>query len=242
MKTENKNIAKVSNDMLEAYIKNTNLVALKVLMYIAKSDRIDIEQIHSLRDEQIIETSISINDMLRYCDIQSRALNANLKKMSETSIRIADKKGSGYMNLLPFCKANYDGYLEIQIFAGILKMTHALTTYSSVDVSTFAFLKKAHSIRMLMLLNRVNSFSANVAKRKRYTLEELNEMFDTNYKTIPEFARAVLDPAKEELDQKSKLSFLYQARKDKLERTVGRAKVVEVVIDLVQNTPQGTLF
>ena len=138
------------------------------------------------------------------------------------------------MNLLPYCMANYNGYLDVQIFAGILKLTHALEAYSLVDASTFASLTKAHSIRMLMLLNRINNFGTNIAKRKRYTLKELNEMFDTNYKTIPEFNRAVLKPAKEELDEKSKLTFLYEQRKDKLERTVGRAKVVEVIIDLIE--------
>jgi plasmid replication initiation protein len=135
---------------------------------------------------------------------------------------------------LPYCMANYDGYLDVQIYAGILKMTHALSAYSLVDASTFADLKSAHSIRMLMLLNRINSFGTNVAKRKRYNLEELNEMFDTNYKTIPEFNRRVLSVAKAELDEKSKLTFLFEQRKDKEERTVGRAKVVEVIIDLIE--------
>jgi plasmid replication initiation protein len=220
--------------MLESYIKNTNLVALKIFMYVAKSDKVDVELLHSLRDEQIVETRLSIKDMLNYCNISSQTLNRNLKKMTETSIRIANEKGSGYMNLLPYCMANYNGYLDVQIFAGILKLTHALEAYSLVDASTFASLTKAHSIRMLMLLNRINNFGTNIAKRKRYTLKELNEMFDTNYKTIPEFNRAVLKPAKEELDEKSKLTFLYEQRKDKLERTVGRAKVVEVIIDLIE--------
>lgn len=232
--SENKNIAKISHDMLESYVKEMNISALKVLMYVAKSDKVDVELIHSLDDAEIIKSSISIKDVCDYCNIVPETLHTHLKKMTETSIKIVTKKGKGYINILPYCLANYDGYLDVQIYAGILKMTHALTAYSLVDASTFASLTKAHSIRMLMVLNRVNSFGANVAKRKRYTLEQLNEMFDTNYKTIPEFNRAVLKPAKAELDEKSKLTFLYEQRKDKEERTVGRAKVVEVIIDLVE--------
>lgn len=230
----NKNIAKVSHDMLESYVKEMNVSALKVLMYVAKSDKIDVELIHSFDDTEIIKSRISIKDVCNYCNIAPDTLHSHLKKMSETSIKIVTKKGKGYINILPYCMANYDGYLDVQIFAGILKMTHALTAYSLVDASTFASLKKPHSIRMLMILNRINSFGTNVAKRKRYTLEQLNEMFDTNYKTIPEFNRRVLKVVKAELDENSKLTFLYEQRKDKEERTVGRAKVVEVIIDLIE--------
>ncbi len=66
--------------MLESYIKNTNLVALKIFMYVAKSDKVDVELLHSLRDEQIVETRLSIKDMLNYCNISSQTLNRNLKK------------------------------------------------------------------------------------------------------------------------------------------------------------------
>jgi hypothetical protein len=232
--SKNKNIAKISHDMLESYVKEINISALKVLMYIAKSDKVDVELIHSLDDAEIIKSKISVKDVCEYSNIAPETLHAHLKKMSETSIKIVTKKGKGYMNILPYCMANYDGYLDVQIYAGILKMTHALSAYSLVDASTFADLKSAHSIRMLMLLNRINSFGTNVAKRKRYNLEELNEMFDTNYKTIPEFNRRVLSVAKAELDEKSKLTFLFEQRKDKEERTVGRAKVVEVIIDLIE--------
>lgn len=233
-KNNNKNIAKVSNDMLEAYVKNINAVALKVLLYIAKNNAFDVETLHELRDEEIVGLNVNINDMLRYCNITLQTLNRNIKKMTETSIKIADKKGEGYITLLPYCKMNYDGSMDIKIFAGILKMTHALSSFSLVDVSTFALIKKAHTIRMLMILNRIGNFSENVAKRKRYKLEELNQMFDTKYQNIPEFVRRVLEPAKKELDQKSNLTFLYQTKKDKLEKNVGRAKVVEVIIDLIK--------
>lgn len=231
--SKNKNIAKISHDMLEAYVKNSNLVALKTLTYIAKSDKIDVEKIHNMEDSELIFAKISTKDLMDYCEVSKQTLDRNIKKMTETSIKVQYEKKHTYINLLPWAEFNYDGFIEVRLFAGILKLTHALESYAMFDVKTMASLSKAHSIRMLMLLERINNFGANVAKRKRYTLEELNEMFDTNYKTIPEFNRAVLKPAKAELDEKSKLTFLYEQRKDKEERTVGRAKVVEVIIDLI---------
>lgn len=231
--SKNKNIAKISHDMLEAYIKNSNLVALKTLIYITKSDKIDVEKIHTLEDSELVFAKISTKDLMDYCEVSKKTLDRNIKKMTETSIKVQYEKKHTYINLLPWAEFNYDGFIEVRIFAGILKLTHALESYAMFDVKTMASLSKAHSIRMLMILERINNFGNNVPKRKRYTLEELNGMFDTNYKTIPEFIRAVLKPSKAELDEKSKLSFLYEQRKDKLERTVGRAKVVEVIIDLI---------
>jgi len=205
-------------------------------MYIAKSEKVDIEFIHSLKDEQIIETSIGVKDLLNYCNIDIKALERNLKKMNETSITIFEKKDKIYMNILPYIKHKHNGIIELQLYSLILKMTHSLEAYSMIDVSTFMCLKSVHSIRMLMVLERIKNFSASVAKRKRYSLDELNEMFDTKYKNIPEFSRRVLKVAKEELDEKSKITFEYSARKDKLERTVGRAKVVEITIDLINRS------
>lgn len=232
--SKNKNIAKIDNKLLESYVKEMNTVALKVLMYVAKSDKVDVELVHSLDDSEIIKSKISVKDACDYCNIDKKTLDRNIQKMSETSIKYSDDKRAGYINLLPWATYDHKGFIDVQIFACVLKLTHALEAYSPVDASTFANLKSPHSIRMLMLLNRVNNFGVNVAKRKRYNLEELNAMFDTKYKTIPEFNRRVLVPAKKELDEKSKLTFLFEQRKDKEERTVGRAKVVEVVIDLIE--------
>ena len=241
--SKNKNIAKISNDMLESYIQNTNLTALKILMYIAKSDKVDIDLVHTLRDEQIIETTISVKDLLSYTTMDIKTLERNIKKLNETSISFGDKKGKGYMNLLPYAKFGFKGFIDVQIYSAILKLTHSLTAYSLIDVSTLVALKSPHSVRMLMILERIKNFSVNVSKRKEYTLDVLNNMFDTNYKNIPEFQRRVLEVAKNELDEKSKITFIYETKKDKLLRNVGRAKVVSLTIDLVvRNDYQPSLF
>ncbi len=67
-------------------------------------------------------------------------------------------------------------------------------------------------------------------------------MFGTNYKKITDLERFILVPVKEELDATSRLSFVYEVHKDKPTATVGRAKALGVIIDLVQNTPERTLF
>jgi hypothetical protein len=67
-------------------------------------------------------------------------------------------------------------------------------------------------------------------------------LFGTQYKKIAEIERAILIPAKKELDATSKISFEYQINYDKMQHTKGRAKAVSVTIDLIQRKfTQGTL-
>ena len=69
----------------------------------------------------------------------------------------------------------------------------------------------------------------------------MNDMFGTNYKRFADLKRSVLDPVKEELDNGSTLSFVYQIESEKL--GAGRPKATSVTIDVIEkNHYQGKLF
>ena len=89
---------------------------------------------------------------------------------------------------------------------------------------------------MLLLLERINNFSENVAKRKFYELDELNKLFGTKYTSYYNFEKFVLIPAKKDLDVHSNISFIYTKNKDKI-KTRGRARIVGITIDLTSNQP-----
>jgi len=82
-------------------------------------------------------------------------------------------------------------------------------------------LKKAHSIRLLAILNMIAGF------------DDLNEIFGTKYKKLTNIDRYVLAPAKEELDLTSKLSFLHEINFDNFGK--GRPKAIDITIDLIDN-------
>lgn len=233
IKQENKNIAKVANSLLESFIMKNNAVSLKVLMYIAKS-AMPAEQIAELPNDKIIKITIKTRKFIDYFQMDIKTLKRNIKLLSETSINYKNETGEGYINILPKAHFDYDGNLEIQMYSEILKLTHSLNKYSIIDVSQMARLESKHSLRMLMLLERINNFIDNAAKRQSYELDELNLMFGTQYKKLTEFERRVLAPAKKDLDSNSKLSFVYSVNKDKITRSVGRAKSLSVTIDLVR--------
>jgi hypothetical protein len=70
--------------------------------------------------------------------------------------------------------------------------------------------------------------------------EELQLLFGTNYKTYTAFKKNVLDKIKDDLDQNSNLTFVFDTHS--ILQKVGRPKISKVIIDVVDNKRQGTLF
>jgi len=187
---------------------------------------------------------IDTKEMCTYCNIDVKTLRRNLKQMTETSIALPDDKGVRYISLMPYVDIRYKGQLEIKMFKEVLDELIAVKNrFTIIDVSTIMKFKTKHSLKMIQLVERINSYSENVAKRKHYTLDELNLLFGVQYKRLVDLERKVIKPSKLELDQYSKISFVYRLDYDKDDITSpGRAKAVSLVLDVVNNTPQPNLF
>jgi hypothetical protein len=95
---------------------------------------------------------------------------------------------------------------------------------------------------MQLLLEQINNFDDDIAKRKRFTLEQLNGYFGVNHRNYYDFETKILKPAQAEINSTSKLGFIYELIDDKPSGT-GRPKIKEVVIDLInQKNVQGKLL
>jgi len=234
---KNKNMAKISNDFLEGFIKNNNVTTLKMMFYVAKSSL-------EVTKGELMTFGINTKDMCSYCNIDIKTLRRNFKKMSETSVTLSDDKGVRYISLIPYVDIRYNGELEVKMFKEVLDELIAVKNrFTIIDVSNVMRFKSKHSLKMIQLVERINGFSPDVAKRKRYTLDDLNALFGVNYKRLLDFERKVIQPAKKELDEYSKISFVYRLEYDKDDITTpGRAKAVSLVLDVVNNTPRPLLF
>jgi plasmid replication initiation protein len=235
------NIAQISNPFLEAFVKNNDLVSLKVLLYIAKAKLDEVVAIEKLEDKQTYKVSLNLLNISKYLKLDGRTVRNAISKLNSTSINyrriVGGKDKETFINLLPVGEINYtDDTLDVWVFGEILKQIYATTKYSYVQTKNFVELTSKHSTRMLLLLERINNFGDNVAKRKRYELNELNKLFGTKYTTYTNFEKWVLKPAKEDLDKHSSISFLYIKNKDKI-KIKGRARIVAITIDLTKNQP-----
>ena len=86
---------------------------------------------------------------------------------------------------------------------------------------------------MLPILQMIKNFDEDIPKRKRYEIEELNGIFGTSYKRLQDIERFILAPVKEELDEMSDLSFLYEINFSNLGK--GRPVATDISIDLIDN-------
>ncbi|HHB94152.1 MAG TPA: RepB family plasmid replication initiator protein [Campylobacterales bacterium] len=235
------NIAQISNPFLEAFTRNNDLVSFKVLLYIAKAKLDETVSLEKLEDKQTYKVSLNLLNISKYLNLDSRTIRNSISKLNSTSINyrriVNGKDKETFINLLPAGEINYtDNTLDVWVFGELLKQIYATTQYSYVQTKNFIELTSKHSIRMLLLLERINNFSKNVAKRKRYELDELNQIFGTKNKTYSDFEKRVLIPAKKDLDKHSSMSFVYIKNKDKI-KTRGRARIVAITIDLIKNQP-----
>lgn len=230
-KTPDNNLAKISNSLIEAFVKKNNLGALKILFYISKTKI-------SVNDSELTSIILNTKELTSYCDINIATLRRNIEQMQETSISfIEDDSYEENITVIPYTKFVYGGHIEVKMFDKVLNLiAEVQNRFTIIDVENLMKLKSKHSVRMIQLLEMIESFSTFVAKRKTYTLEELNGMFGTNYPRLKEFERKILIPVKEELDQVSDLTYLYQLNFDKEDITkAGRPKAVSIVLDLVSN-------
>lgn len=229
------NLVKIKNSLIEAFVKKSNLTALKILFYLAKDCSI-------APDAESTKITLNTKQLCDYCNIDEKTLKRNVRQMTETSISITDEFSESFMSVIPKAKFGYSGKLELLMFREVLEMVvEVKNKYTTIDAKQIMKLGSKHSVRMLMLLEMIANFNRmedsviiELPKRKYYELEELNLLFGTNYKRLGQFEKEVLEKVKEELDNASKLSFIYEIEYDKKPEAKGRPKAVGVTIDVIE--------
>ena len=241
-KLENRKIRphqKISNDFIENAIQKNNLICLKIMFYLASV--LEKKDLTEVKDDTTLVTSIiSTRQMLKYIETNTKDIRQNLKAMQETSISFVDKDEQivEAMSLLPYFKIEYGkDRTEVRLFKRIAEMIIGVgRNYTFLDIGKLMKVKSKHTLRIIPLLYRISQYSENVGKRKRMDLDELNEFFGTNYKSITDIERNILKPTINELKSISHLNFVY----DNVTETFGvkgRPKAISVIINLIEKEP-----
>lgn len=236
-----KDLVKVSNSLVESFVSKSNAVALKMLFYIAK-------QQHKGSGE-VTKFTLSIDDFSNYCKLDQRTIRDNITAMQKTSVTFVkhDDKGKKaletFIVLVPFVEYNYTAKtIEIDMYKKILDLIIEVEErFTTIDVKNVMELESKYSIRMTLILEQIFGFKGkaenwDVKQQKTFTLEDLNDMFGTNYKRFADFERNILIPTKKEMDDKSDISFVFVINKGYVSRIKrGRPKALDCTIKLVQN-------
>jgi plasmid replication initiation protein len=230
----------LANSLFLAFIKNNNLVGLKLCLVLsgAKSQ---------IRYDDELQVKFNVDDLCKVMNITRKELSNNLKKILQVHFTYVNEEG-GAGGTVPIHSYSYIDRNKT-IVIGVSPLAKRLFTelgkgqysFNGANANNLMNLQHKHSLRMQLLLELINNFDEDVAKRKRYTLEQLNGYFGVNYANYYELERKILRPVKEEIDSSSSLTFNYGFN-DEASGT-GRPKIKEVVIDLVQrNSIQGRLL
>lgn len=238
-----KPLQKISNNFIDNTIAKNNLSALKTIFYLASILR-DMS-LSDYKDDELIDITIDTKQMYEYTEMSPDLVRRNLKVMQETSITFINEKEKWEigMNLLPMYEIQYGKRkVKLKLFTKIARLIiDVKNNYTFMNTKELMLLSNKHSIRLLALLNKLANYDNDIPKRKYMTLLELNEFFGTKYKTWGEIERRIFVPVKEELDNNSKLSFIYESNFQNLGQ--GRPSFRDVVIDVIQkNIVQGKLI
>ncbi len=239
---ENRDLIKVSNSLVDSFITQNNAIALKTLFYIAKMRP-------AKQDTDLNTYNFKISDLVGYSNLTVRQVRDTLKKLREASIsyvKYDDNKkpfGEVGITLLPYTDWDYySNNIEIKIFRKIADLVLEVEkAYSIIDVKNLMEVSSKHALRMLIILEHIYGFmqngNTNIKLQKTYSLEDLNDMFDTKYKNCTEFDRRVLSSAKAELDDKSEISFNYSPHFGYTSEDIkkGRPKALGFTITLIVN-------
>lgn len=229
----------LANSLFLAFIQKNNVVGLKLCLVLSGvRSQIEYDKDNAVR--------FNIDTLCQVMNITRKELSTNIKKVIEVNFIYTNSEG-GLGHTTPihsyeYINNNKEILIEVSSKAKSLftELGKGQYAFSSANANNLMNLQHKHSLKMQLLLELINNFDDNVAKRKRYNLEEMNGYFGTNYKRYIDLERKILKPIKEEIDNSSSLTFNYQFN-DEAHGT-GRPKIKEVVIDLIeQKKVQGKL-
>jgi len=226
---------KIANTFIENAIQKSNFSALKTLYYL--STVLSTVDMTDMKDDKIIGIKIDKRAMLNFTELTADTIVKTVKRMQETSITFIDEKNNIIegMNLLPRYKfVPNKNIVELDLYVRIARMiVDVKKNYTNINVKSLMTLKNSHTLRFLAMLNHISQYDENIPKRKVMTLDDMNLFFGTKYKSWSMIELKIIKPIKDELDNLSDLSFIYESNFEAVGR--GRPKFKDITIDLKDN-------
>lgn len=220
----------VSNDFVNSIIKKNNNITIKLLFMLVYENNI-------IKDKKISTLKIDIRKLKSNLDLDFHNLRRNIQNIQKTIITIKNNKNIIDMNLITKCVYDYDKQIiEIDVYNDVLNELQQLKNkYTIINLDNLFKLNNKHSIRFIQILENINRYDTYIAKTKEFSIDELNQLFDTNYKGFREIERAIIKKVKDELDELSNLSFFYDVIYDLDSNKLGRKSIIGMKIYLKEN-------
>lgn len=233
----------IANNFIESAILKSNLTSLKTLFFM--SYKLKGLKLAKHPENKLLTIRLDKKELLDFTQVENSTLLKAIKKIQETSITFLDDEGKIQqgMSLFPRYEvlANKN-MIEVDIYIKVAKLIIDVKksfNFTPMNISKLMDVSNVHSLRVLMLLNRINNYDKDIPKRTRLNLDEINALFGTNYKSWSKVELKLIKPIKEELDGLKHLSFIYESNFAPMGR--GRPKFTHITIDLLDLTTKSVL-
>lgn len=164
---------KISNNFLDNTIFKNNTGALKTIFYL--STILKDMDLKDKDDESLIDLEIDLKEFISYSMLDERIVKRSVKAMQETSISfITTEELNGkkkikeelHISLLPMYKIIYGkSKIHLKLFVKIAKLfIDVESNWTYLNTKQFMKLDSKHSIRMLGLLNKIDSYDCKIKK------------------------------------------------------------------------------
>ncbi len=182
-------LRKISNNFLMNSIQNSNKNTLKTIFYMATVIR-DLDLQSYKNEEDLIEFFIDRDKVEAYTNIDFREIRNSLKAMQKTSITFVNEEKELELNvsLLPLFEVFWGkNKIRCKIFVKIAKLIiDVKSNYSYLNTKQFMKFENKHSIRMLGLLNKIDSNDRPTDKE--YKLKKIKDNLDL-IRDYPDYAK-----------------------------------------------------
>lgn len=213
----------ISNELITAiFHKKGSFTAIQLLIYIASRD-----EANTIKKGEYYHIKIDLIDFIERHNTKKTTLYTHLDNIQKTIVTFYDKKDKKLwekISLISKQEKITRNIIQIDMHEKIYSKIKESENFSILNSTNFQNNLSFNSLRVLLLCGMINNYDT---PRKEFNLEELNFLFDTNYKRLIDFERQVLLKAKVELDDESNLSFEIDKIED-LGISKGRPKIKSI--------------
>lgn len=224
------NIVQIHNNLIEAHYKfsrEQQLIMLQVAKTLQEND------IYDKNEDTMVE--YQADELLKLLNIgDRRTLRGVIKSLQRCimSFNNLDEQWEADVNI--FSRGRYfaGGHVEIKIDELMLPFFKKLNDhYTKLNMKEIVSFKSQYSIRIYELARKLQFIKEPYKKEKIYTVEEFQKMVGSEYKRWVDVQRHVLEPAKQEINNNTRVYFDYEPIKSyKKGQTRGRKGVNEIKI------------
>lgn len=221
----------ISNDLIKAIFhkKGGTYTAIQLLMYIASRD-----ESNTIKKGEYYHIRIDLDDFISKYKSTKSTLYRHLDNIQSTIVTFYDKPNKSLwekISLIAKQEKITRSIIQVDMHEKIYSKIKQTTNFTPLNTTNFQSSLSYNTLRVLILCGMINNYDT---PRKEFGLEELNFLFETNYKNLYEFDRHIFKKAKVELDEYSNLSFESE-RLETLELAKGRPKLRAIRITTFVN-------